>query len=99
MPVRHDAAAHRFVAPTDEGGEAYLAYEQSRGALDIQHTIVPTAAQGDGVGASLVAAAVDYARAHQLKVVPSCPFADAWFEKHPDARDVLASAGEADARE
>jgi uncharacterized protein len=98
MSVRHDASAHRFVAPT-EGGEAYLAYERSADALDIQHTIVPQDAQGGGIGASLVEAAVAYARGHELKVVPSCPFADAWFEKHPDAHDVLAAPGRADAAE
>jgi uncharacterized protein len=98
MPVRHDSSAHRFVVPTD-GGDAYLAYEQSSGTMDIQHTIVPHESQGGGVGASLVEAAVAYARAHELRIVPSCPFADAWFEKHPDANDVLARPGEADARE
>jgi uncharacterized protein len=99
MPVRHDAQAHRFLAPTDEGGEAHLAYAQSPGTLDIQHTVVPPESQGGGVGASLVEAAVAYAREQHLKVIPSCPFADAWFQRHPAARDVLAGAGEADARE
>ena len=90
MPVRHDAAAHKFLAPTD-GADAYLAYEPTEdGTLDLQHTIVPADARGAGVGASLVEAAVAYARAEHVKLIPSCAFADAWFGEHPEANDVLA---------
>ena len=99
MSVRHDAAARRFVSPTDAGGEAYLAYQTSGNMLDIQHTIVPPDSQGDGVGGALVEAAVEYARGHHLRVVPSCPFAAAWFARHPESKSLLASPGEADAAE
>jgi predicted GNAT family acetyltransferase len=32
----------------------------------------------------LVRAAVNYARAHHLRVVPACPFARAYLQRHPE---------------
>ncbi len=89
MDVRHDASAHKFVAPTDNG-DAYLAYEVDAHTMDIQHTIVPPEERGHGVADALVVAAVDHAREHRLRVIPSCPFASAWFERHPEQNNVLA---------
>jgi predicted GNAT family acetyltransferase len=91
--VEHDAAGRRFVAAT-EAGDAYLAYQPlGTGTLDLQHTVVPEPARGAGVGESLVRAAVDYARAHGQRIVPSCPFVVDWLEGHPEARDLVANGG------
>ena len=62
-----------------------------------QQRLLAQVTRGGGVGAALVEAAVAYARDHHMHVIPTCPFADAWFQRHPKERDVLASAGEADA--
>ena len=40
--------------------------------------------EGHGIGGKLVRAAVEYAASQGLTVVPSCPFAQAWLERHPD---------------
>jgi len=89
--IQHDAAAHRFVAPLREG-EGYLAYaDEGGGTLDLQHTIVPEAARGQGVGESLVRAAFDYARENDLRVIPSCPFVQKWLADHPAERDLVAT--------
>lgn len=88
-PVRHHPDAHRFTA--DVGGEeAVLAYEVlPGGTLDLQHTVVPVAARGGGVGAALVEAAVAHARAHHVRLVATCPYVVAWLERHPEAADVF----------
>jgi len=31
-----------------------------------------------------------HARAEGFKIVPSCPYASAWFARHPDEADLLA---------
>ena len=91
--VSHDAAQHRFTARTDDG-EAVLAYaDAGDGVLDLQHTIVPPEARGGGVGSALVRAAVAYARGHDLKLVPTCPYVAAWLERHPREADVFVGAG------
>ena len=50
----------------------------------VLHTGVPDALEGHGVGAQLVRAAVGYAASEGLTVVPACPFARAWLDRHPD---------------
>jgi len=55
----------------------------------IDHTEVNPAFSGRGVGKLMVIAAVDFARAKQIKIIPLCPFAKSVFEKNPDLRDVL----------
>ncbi len=55
----------------------------------IDHTEVSDALRGKSAGKQLVAAAVEYARANQLKIIPLCPFAKAVFDKTPSFQDVL----------
>lgn len=58
--------------------------------LIIDHTAVPDAFRGEGVGLRLVARAVEDARSAGKKIVPLCPFANAQFRKHPEWADVLS---------
>ena len=55
----------------------------------IDHTAVPDALRGRGVGAVLVRRAVEDARREGFKILPLCPFAKSQFERHPDWADVL----------
>ena len=47
----------------------------------IDHTEVSDALKGQGVGYRLIDAAIAYIRANDLKVIPLCPFANAFFKK------------------
>ena len=49
------------------------------------HTEVPDALAGRGLGGRLVTAALDRAEREGLTVVPWCPFARDWLQRHPDA--------------
>lgn len=57
----------------------------------IDHTGVPDAFRGQGVGAALVARAVADARAAGVSILPLCPFAAAQFRRHPEWSDLLQS--------
>ncbi|AWK05393.1 GNAT family N-acetyltransferase [Flavobacterium crocinum] len=57
----------------------------------IDHTEVSPDFNGKGVGKKLVLAAVDYARANNVKIIPLCPFAKSVFDKVEEIRDVLFS--------
>lgn len=81
--VRHDTAGSRFVSGP-AGHEAELLYRLRNGRLVLVHTEVPMELEGHGIGGKLVRAAVDYAAGHGLVVVPSCPFARSWLDRHPD---------------
>ncbi len=55
----------------------------------IEHTEVDESLSGKGIGLQLVRTAVEYARTHQLKIIPLCPFAKSIFDKKPEFGDVL----------
>nr|WP_199003371.1 GNAT family N-acetyltransferase [Flavobacterium sp. ASV13] len=57
----------------------------------IDHTEVNEEFNGKGVGKKLVMAAVEYARANNLKIIPLCPFAKSVFDKVTEIHDVLFS--------
>ena len=59
------------------------------GMFIIDHTEVSPDFNGKGVGKKLVMAAVEYARANNLKIIPLCPFAKNVFDKTSVFRDVL----------
>ena len=91
--VHHHPDLRRFTADVGADEEAVLAYrELAGGTLDLQHTVVPEEARGGGVGDALVRAAVDYARRHDVKLIPTCPYVEAWLERHPGEADVFAGA-------
>ncbi len=88
--IRHDSRARRIATDVD-GAEAVLTYREIEGrVLDLHHTFVPVAARGRGIASQLTKHALDHARAHGFKVIPSCPFVAAYIERHPQYRDLLA---------
>jgi len=67
------------------GAVAVLVYRRRADRLILVHTEVPEALGGRGIGGMLVQAAVDRASGEGLTVVPLCPFARKWLERHPEA--------------
>lgn len=65
----------------------YVYAGESRMIID--HTDVGSALRGKGAGKLLVDAAVKFARAKNLKIIPLCPFAKSVFEKTPEYDDVI----------
>jgi predicted GNAT family acetyltransferase len=55
----------------------------------IEHTEVSDELKGQNVGRQLVYTAVEYARTHNIKIVPLCPFANSVFKRKPEYADVL----------
>jgi predicted GNAT family acetyltransferase len=85
----HSGSKGRYVYRLD-GHEAEMTYSQASETLwIIDHTEVPDAFRGQGIGVKLVEAAVIAARAEGRKLLPLCPFAAAQFRRHPDWADVL----------
>ena len=86
MTVQHDSEGSRFVVSLPDG-EAQLVYAPlGDDLLDLQHTEVPPSGHGEGVGDALVRAALAYARAHDLNVIATCPYVQAWLRRHPEER-------------
>ena len=83
-----------FVARGAEGERVRLAQmTYTRSAEDlviIDHTEVHDKLRGLGVARRLLDAAVAWARATKTRVIATCPYARAQFDKDPSIRDVLA---------
>ena len=89
MEIAHDEAQSRFTVSLD-GHTAELQYRRlPDGVLDLVHTAVPDALQHRGVGDALAVGAFDYARAHGLRVILTCPFLRRWIVSHPEQRDIV----------
>ena len=88
LEVRHNPEARRFEAWV--GGEMCRAdYREVDGAMRIFHTEVPYHVSGQGLAGRVVAAALDYARANNLRVVPACSYVHAYMRRHPETQDLL----------
>ena len=89
--TREDGASKgRYVYRDGDGPEAEMTYSKAGASLIIiDHTGVPDAYRGQGVGQALVTRGVADARAEGKKILPLCPFAAAQFRRHPDWADVL----------
>lgn len=64
---------------------AELVYRRRADRLVLIHAGVPEALGGRGVGGQLMEAAIERSVREGLTVVPLCPFARDWLERHPDA--------------
>jgi uncharacterized protein len=67
-----------------DGENAVLTYRSTPAQrLVLIHTEVPEALGGRGLGGHLVQAAISKAGREGLTIVPLCPFARGWLERHP----------------
>jgi uncharacterized protein len=86
--ITNNTAENRFEAVTDHG-MATLRYFLRGDVLDLAHTTVPQAAEGQGIGSALAHAALEHARANGLKVIPSCPFVHSYLKQHKEYADLV----------
>lgn len=64
--------------PTEEDGSA-----------NIDHTFVASALRGTGVADQLLRAVAETLRETGQKARPTCSYAAAWFDAHPENKDLL----------
>ncbi|MCL1811642.1 MAG: N-acetyltransferase [Methanomassiliicoccaceae archaeon] len=78
--IEHDEEGRRFNLIVDGQAGGYLTYEIYDGCLDIQHTVVSGSLRGQGLGMILLDSAKEYARAKDLRVVPTCSYAKKFIQ-------------------
>jgi len=84
-----NASGGRYVAEL-EGHQAEMTYSRTTPTLIIiDHTGVPDALRGKGVGQALALHAVEAARTGGWKIIPLCPFFKAQALRHEEWRDVI----------
>lgn len=89
--IRQERKGQRgaFFIERDGTRLAEMTYSVGGAIAIIDHTDVDGALRGTGTGARLVEAAVAWARAERMQLMPLCPFAKSVFEKNPAYGDVL----------
>ncbi|MGO3891812.1 MAG: GNAT family N-acetyltransferase [Paenalcaligenes sp.] len=86
--VTHNTAENRFEI-LEESYLCTLEYLLQDNTLAITHTVVPRAVGGKGIAGELVKTALNYARDHQLRVIPQCSYAAVYVQRHPEYQDLV----------
>ena len=87
---REDGTSGGRYVTTVDGHIAEMTFSRAgTSRIIIDHTDVPDALRGQGVGRKLVERAVQDARAEGFKIIPLCPFAKATLDKTPEWQDVV----------
>lgn len=73
--------------------EATFPY-QGDNIVNINHVFVATSLRGQGIASELMHKVYDEIKKRGLKVLPTCPYAIAWFKRNKDKQDILLDAKE-----
>lgn len=74
----------------NDGVMGYITYkERGENTVEIDHTVVYEAYKGQGLASKLVRSVADEARKKGWKIIPTCSYAEAWFQKHDEEKDLL----------
>ena len=75
------------------GGElaGFVTYRRHPDYIVFVHTEIFDKWEGHGLGSKLARAALDWARAEGLRVVPRCPFIAAYIKGHAEYADLIRS--------
>jgi predicted GNAT family acetyltransferase len=79
--VRHNTAEHRFEMHV-EGRLCEADYDLRDGEITFTHTYVPPELRGRGIAEKLVRAALEYAQAERLRVIPACSYVATFIRRH-----------------
>ena len=92
MQIEHKKVGTKglFYLEGTKGPLAKMVYTMpSPEKMIIEHTEVNEELKGQNVGYQLVKTAVEFAREHNIKILPLCPFANSVFKRKPEFADVL----------
>lgn len=86
--VNHEINKRFFI--NLEGEKAEIEYRQEGdGVINFLHTFVPENFRGEGIAEQLVQEALEFARSHKLRVIPSCRFIASYIRRHEEYQDLI----------
>lgn len=90
IAVQDNPSKLRYELLLDEHVVGEILYRLAPDAVVLLHTEVLPSLEGKGLGARLVAGALDDIRARRLHVVALCPFVRSYIRRHhPDYADLV----------
>ena len=81
--IQHNQSQHRFET-TIENLLCVIDYSLNDTNLSLNSVRVPKALEGRGVAGELTQTALDWARSKNYRVIPVCPYVQAWLKRHPE---------------
>ena len=93
VEVRDNPTQLRYELLLDGDVAGFILYRRRPEAVALVHTDMSPRLEGRGLGAKLVAGALDDLRARGLHVVPICPFVRAFIDRHPGYADLVVADG------
>ena len=87
--VRNDPEAGRYEIVEGDRVLGIAAYRHRGSTLVFTHTEVDQDSGHEGLGSTLVRAALDDVRSRGGTIVPLCPFVRGWIDRHPDYADLV----------
>ncbi len=84
-----DNTAEQRFELEENGLKAWAEYRIRDGRYVLPHVEADPPLRGTGAAGRLMQQIVDHARANALVLEPRCSYARAWFQRHPEAQDVL----------
>jgi predicted GNAT family acetyltransferase len=91
--TREDGAeTGRYVASVEgKAGQAVLRYRHAGPRLvEAVSTLAPEDLRGTGAAGALVQRLIEDARAEGFRIIPTCPYVRAQFDRHPDWAELRA---------
>lgn len=88
--IRNNADDLRYELVVDGEVVGELRYRVRPDRIALIHTEISPALEGRGLGARLVAGALDDIRARQQRINPICPFVRSYLRRHPEYADLVA---------
>ncbi len=86
--MKDNPAESRFELE-ENGLLVWANYRIRDGVYVLPHVEADPPLRGTGAAGRLMQQIVDHARAQKLVLEPRCSYARAWFQRHPEAQDVL----------
>ena len=66
-----------------------IEYIKAKDKIYLTHTEVPRGLEGRGIGAALVAAALEDIERQDLTLIPLCPFVALYIKRHPEWKKLV----------
>jgi predicted GNAT family acetyltransferase len=88
--VTDHAERSRFELRVGDELAGWLDYRPAGDSIILAHTEVVDGHEGEGLGGTLVRGAVEAASAMGKTVIPTCTFAAAYIDRHPELDEFLA---------
>jgi uncharacterized protein len=92
MPdVRDNPDASRFEIVVDGEVAGFIEYRRDGDVVELVHTEIGDAYEGQGLGGKIARGTLDLVRAAGQRVIATCPFVNGWIGKHPEYEDLRAA--------